>query len=151
MGGLTGATFAGFFMYYQALSDVKSWLDPKSTQDEYSVGEIISGPIAIWPGMHLTREDVTELLYAAGFAKTTSPTTPGDFNVSDNQIVLIPFTENESTIPDKSIIKFQNNTIYSLSSNLFFDTLTLPLFALAKFSNSNDKTSQRSSPKHLIC
>jgi penicillin-binding protein 1B len=81
-------------------------------------GKVLSGPIEVWSGLSLTAPELAEDLSAAGYARVDRATRPGDFQVSDDAVLVIPRDAKGPgwrTRPVESLVTFRAGTVRSVS------------------------------------
>lgn len=84
-GLLAGGGFVGWVLWRQALLDVEERLaGPIWAQ----AGSVWSGPVELWPGLSTTPEELGLLLQRAGYSRVGSVGRPGDFALSNADLVV---------------------------------------------------------------
>lgn len=84
-GGLAGVGVTAWVLYEQAKVDVEELL----SQDVWaSSGQVLSGPMEVWPGLALTPSELAEDLVAAGYARVDRAEAPGDVQVANQDVVV---------------------------------------------------------------
>jgi len=88
-GGLVGAAlgmcFVLWVLYRQALSEIDHTLQDSVWEE---AGRIVSGPMEIWPGLHITPDQLAGDLAAAGYGRSESIGRNGDFVVETDVITV---------------------------------------------------------------
>ena len=85
IGSVLGSGIVVGTLYRHALTVV----DAGTATPAWSLpGHVWSAPIEVWPGLSLTSEDLAGDLGAAGYARVTKATQPGDFQVSADAVMV---------------------------------------------------------------
>lgn len=109
-GGLVGAT-----LYRQALDVV----DHGALHPAWSVpGHVWSAPIEVWPGLHLTPTQLAADLADAGYTRVAKATQPGDLQLSDDAVLLVPRKQSGPGFDVKGgpvLVRFDGGAVASIS------------------------------------
>ena len=108
---------AGLFalLYNQALHDIKTRLDAPLWANS---GRVYSGPIELWPGLQLSPEELAQDLQSAGYARVSKATQPGDFQLSDADLLIhVPKAKGRgwSTADTEAHVRFKDGRISAIS------------------------------------
>ena len=81
-------------------------------------GKIMSGPQVIWTGLQLSPADLAEDLVAAGYVKTSKASRPGDFQVSQDAVMVnVPAAKGTgwSATEGEVLVSFRGDRVASVS------------------------------------
>lgn len=109
-----GACLFGL-LYNQALHDVQTRLGAPLWLNS---GRVYSGPMELWPGLQISPEELAQDLQSAGYARVSKATQPGDFQLSDVDLLIhVPAAKGRgwATADTEAHVRFKEGRISAIS------------------------------------
>ena len=112
LGAGLGASFVGWTLYRLAVEDVDALLDGRVWS---SNGRVVSAPVQVWPGLRLSPEELAGDLQAAGYARVSSAAAAGDFEVSEDAVLVHSLGAGLDGIGGIALVTFRGDRISSVT------------------------------------